>query len=398
MGNLRGKIQSLTLALVVLALTATGQTIDSMVANVSGAAIFSTIAGLQAFGTRSFSAGNNKEISTWLRSRFNAEGLTDVAFDPFIYSSTALSNVVATIQGIQHPDKEIVVGGHFDSVPAGPGADDDASGTAAVLEIARVIAASGYRPSATIRFVAFMAEEAGLVGSGHYAADAKSDGRDIIMMINFDMIAYTSSANSGNRVYVDQYVSGPGLATLASSAATTYTSLTPVITTQYSTSVDANSFAARGYPAVNFIEYVFNPYYHSASDLIGKLDSSYACDITRAGLATILLLDQQLAASVPPAATVPTGTALSQNYPNPFNPATRIQYTVGVASGKGQVASVKLLVYDLLGREVAVLVNEQKAPGSYEVSFDGSGLASGVYLYRLTAGAFVQSRTMLLLK
>jgi hypothetical protein len=59
---------------------------------------------------------------------------------------------------------------------------------------------------------------------------------------------------------------------------------------------------------------------------------------------------------------------------------------------------VKLVVFDLLGREVAVLVNERKAPGSYEATFDANGLASGVYVYRLTAGSFVQSRKMVLVK
>jgi hypothetical protein len=59
---------------------------------------------------------------------------------------------------------------------------------------------------------------------------------------------------------------------------------------------------------------------------------------------------------------------------------------------------VKLAVYDLLGREVSVLVNERKAPGSYTVQFNGSGLASGVYLYRLKAGSFVETKKLVLLK
>ena len=66
--------------------------------------------------------------------------------------------------------------------------------------------------------------------------------------------------------------------------------------------------------------------------------------------------------------------------------------------GLGPGVGVKIAVYDLLGREVAVLVNERKQPGSYEVSFDASALASGVYFYRLTAGSFSQARTMVLLK
>jgi GH35 family endo-1,4-beta-xylanase len=84
--------------------------------------------------------------------------------------------------------------------------------------------------------------------------------------------------------------------------------------------------------------------------------------------------------------------ALSQNYPNPFNPTTVIRYQIPVAS------DVKLAVYDVLGREVSVLVNEKKAPGSYEARFDGSGLSSGVYLYRLVAGSFALSRKLVLMK
>ena len=103
--------------------------------------------------------------------------------------------------------------------------------------------------------------------------------------------------------------------------------------------------------------------------------------------------------------------ALSQNYPNPFNPETTIKYTIAGIEGRGSgvgeagagdrgpgASKTMLVVYDVLGRQVAMLVDDVKAPGSYEVRFDGSGLASGVYVYRLTAGSFVQSRTMLLLK
>jgi hypothetical protein len=83
---------------------------------------------------------------------------------------------------------------------------------------------------------------------------------------------------------------------------------------------------------------------------------------------------------------------LRQNYPNPFNPATEIHYEVVGAD------AVKLAVYDLLGREVAILVNEKKPAGSYAVRFDGTGLASGVYFYRLASGSFTRTLPMLLLK
>jgi len=94
---------------------------------------------------------------------------------------------------------------------------------------------------------------------------------------------------------------------------------------------------------------------------------------------------------------LPSAFSLGQNYPNPFNPSTLVRYTV---PGNSELSAsnnvVRLSVYDLLGQEVAVLLNERKAPGSYEVRFDASGLASGVYLYRLSAGSFVQTRKMVL--
>jgi hypothetical protein len=95
----------------------------------------------------------------------------------------------------------------------------------------------------------------------------------------------------------------------------------------------------------------------------------------------------------------PTGYGLAQNYPNPFNPVTVIKYTISGAGGRGPGASrTSLIVYDMLGRQVATLVDEVRVPGTYEVRFDGNGLASGAYIYRLTAESFIQARTMILVK
>ncbi len=94
---------------------------------------------------------------------------------------------------------------------------------------------------------------------------------------------------------------------------------------------------------------------------------------------------------------LPMRTELQANYPNPFNPITTIGYTVGGTEHQTSgVSEVRLAVYDILGREVAVLVNEKKAPGRYEVRFDAAGLSSGVYFYCLTAGSNVQTRKMAL--
>jgi hypothetical protein len=94
------------------------------------------------------------------------------------------------------------------------------------------------------------------------------------------------------------------------------------------------------------------------------------------------------------ATALPTEFALAQNYPNPFNPATRIAYAIPV----GTHEVVSLSVFDVLGREVARLVNEVKEPGNYEVQWDAGNVASGVYYSRLHAGTFQATRKMLLLK
>jgi DNA recombination-dependent growth factor C len=86
---------------------------------------------------------------------------------------------------------------------------------------------------------------------------------------------------------------------------------------------------------------------------------------------------------------------LKQNYPNPFNPSTKIKFRISSASG-GEF--VKLKVYDVLGNEIATLVNESKTVGTYEILWNAENLPSGVYLYKLTAGNLVETKKMLLLK
>jgi 1,4-alpha-glucan branching enzyme len=93
---------------------------------------------------------------------------------------------------------------------------------------------------------------------------------------------------------------------------------------------------------------------------------------------------------------VPREFALSQNYPNPFNPVTTIRFSVPAGSGASQTTTLQ--VFDLLGRQVATLVNGVESPGEKTVRFDATGLPSGVYFYRLTSGAFTDMKKMVLLK
>jgi hypothetical protein len=105
---------------------------------------------------------------------------------------------------------------------------------------------------------------------------------------------------------------------------------------------------------------------------------------------------------------VPGTFALEQNYPNPFNPATEIRYTVaapnlpdrqaGEVRGLTSSTVISLRIYDLLGREVAVLVNEEKPPGLHAVTWEAKGMASGIYFYQLRAGGQVMTKKMILMR
>jgi serine protease len=107
---------------------------------------------------------------------------------------------------------------------------------------------------------------------------------------------------------------------------------------------------------------------------------------------TRLRIGNFLLVSVSSDASPPLTFSLAQNYPNPFNPTTNVEFQIAKRS------HVSLKVFDLLGRGVATLADEERSPGSYKVTWDASNLPSGIYFYRLEAGGFVETRKMVLLK
>ncbi len=112
---------------------------------------------------------------------------------------------------------------------------------------------------------------------------------------------------------------------------------------------------------------------------------------TNDGWVTYSIVDS-IVTNVESQQSVPTQFTLYQNYPNPFNPTTVISYQLPVSS------NVSIKVYDLLGREVAVLVDEYKSAGRYKVEFNAFSLASGVYYYQLKSGSFINSKKMILMR
>jgi hypothetical protein len=222
-------------------------------------------------------------------------GFADVVIDSFQYQGTWQKNVVATLPGIYEPQVYNIVGGHHDSYSSGnpmvfaPGADDNASGTAAVLEIARVIKANNYQPESTIKFVTFAAEEYGLWGSVDYAQKALNSGMNIKIMINHDMISHSYYPANQSEVDINRYTGFDYLRDLAFYCIENYSVLGPRNGSLNSAGSDSYSFWERGFPSVYFEETNFSPFYHSPADTIGNYNMEYCAEVIKSSCATLLL-------------------------------------------------------------------------------------------------------------
>ncbi|MCI0473273.1 MAG: YCF48-related protein [Ignavibacteria bacterium] len=134
-----------------------------------------------------------------------------------------------------------------------------------------------------------------------------------------------------------------------------------------------------------------------AAQLIAR-GTSNTNSVTKLKQLSDLLLTYLNTGIAPIGNEIPVRYSLSQNYPNPFNPVTKIRFAIEKTENRKQNTVVKIAVYDITGREVETLVNEALQPGIYEVTFNGSGLSSGVYFYKIVAGNYSETKRMVLLK
>jgi len=279
--------------------------IQSLVAWVSPDRLAADIQDLESFQTRYATTGNARAAAETIFRRFAEAGVA-VHTEEFVSGGVTVSNVIATIPGRVSPNQVVIVGAHYDSfartqyLTTAPGADDNASGTAGVMELARILAGQAF--DFTIRLVAFAAEETGLNGSRDYAVRARQRGEQVVGMLDLDMIAFVDrapedvdvTANPASTWLVDHYAS----------LAAAYTGL-PVrkIVDASSRSSDHAPFWDQGYSAVEIIEDVplANPYYHTTEDRFGTLNMGFATDVVRTTLAVAATLAQPVNTPAPPA-------------------------------------------------------------------------------------------------
>jgi len=312
----------------------TGISADSdvalIVSDVSTDNLRTLVSALESFQTRNTYTTGCSGAGQYIYDYFAGLGLDGLRFQPFSGPhGTTPRNVIADKTGATCPADIVIVCGHYDSTSPmsstlAPGADDNGSGTAAVLETARVLASHAF--DFTIRFVAFAAEEQGLFGSAYYAAQAADDNERIVGVINLDMIAYADALPEDVTLIVNSASSW--LADLMAAAAMSYVGLTSeTIVNASFTYSDHASFWDQGYLALLAIEDepIANPYYHTIQDTSPTLDFDFFTSVTKAAAAVAAELGQPERTG-PPA--TPSGlTTTVETYSSLFKTAKKVTLT-----------------------------------------------------------------------
>lgn len=307
-------------------------------------------------------------------------------------------NLIFTQEGRSLPGEKVVVCAHYDSRNwqdpyCAPGADDNASGCAGVLEVARVFADASFEKS--VEYILFDGEETGLLGSRYYVAQRDTD---IVFdaVLNLDMIGRDYGGGSvvdvaGRDEPLDSalaalFIEMSEFLQLDLDARYLYTS---------SPTSDHKAFwEIEGVPAILMIEneYYNNPNYHACTDVADNMDFDYVTDIVKtvagsaARLAGLIQTDP-----------LPSSVVLHQNFPNPLFNHTRIRFELPSR------LQVELTLFDLTGRVILVMIDDSLEGGRHEYAWDGRGstgeaVASGIYFLRLRAGSTDRTRKVVIVR
>jgi len=358
--------------------------LDSIKDLVSKDSLISYSERLQAFFRRPAGSDSNHASRDWLVSKFQEFGYDSVVLDTFFaYINEEFKpceNVLAYRVGTRVPNHHLIVGAHRDGVPNSPAADDNGSGVAAVLEIARIL--KDIPTNVTIIFALFDAEEIGLLGSWHYADEAAAEGDTILWMINMDMIAHLTNTGRAKLYY------GPIM---------TYTNFYDHLADSLcglqcnfsgsSSYSDHHPFIQNGFDATFVQEYNFSTVYHSPQDSTTYMSFKYLQKVTQASLLAAYAASQSYN---PFAISFGYPLGIPQYIP-PDIPMT-MEVVVTGKSGGIPVPGTGTFHYSLNGQPIISLPMTQIAENHYSLTFPPAPCYSWFEFYfsaeELTNGIF----------
>jgi len=281
------------------AISETRTDIQTLISYINADSVQSYIQHLEDYQTRYWLAPNHLAVATWIKDQYLRVGISNAYLQSYTWSNTTQYNPVATITGSVYPDVYIVISGHHDSITGGhmdtlrlrdpmyiaPGADDNASGTAATIEMARVMMATGFQPKCSIIFTAFSTEEIGHYGSQYFAQQALDNNLDIRMVVNLDMIANNNPGNTMLKIL--QYDGSLAQSQITADVTYQYTGMGSAWSFYNYMGTDSYSFWTQGFNTLTISEYNFSPWWHTDQDLTVNLDPVYCAQVIRAVTAVV---------------------------------------------------------------------------------------------------------------
>lgn len=268
--------------------------VNPLLGKVSSTNLKDTVTKLSSYYNRYYTTSTGAESANWLYTAFNNIAVnsrrTDVSVSLFKHSYVQ-SSVIATIRG--RSSEVVVVGAHEDSIAGiggnnnAPGADDDATGTASVLEAFRVLVESGYVPTRTIEFMAYAAEEVGLRGSQEIVRSYQSAGKVVAGVLQMEMSGYVGATPA--IVIIDDAYSTKSVSNFLRALIPVYTTIPAKIETCGYGCSDHASWTSAAYPAGCIAEAGpngnVNPSMHTARDTVEKLNFSVVAEFTKLTIA-----------------------------------------------------------------------------------------------------------------
>ncbi|MCP4567996.1 MAG: M28 family peptidase [FCB group bacterium] len=350
--------------------------LDSLIGLVSQDSVESHLLRLEAFYRRLTGTDSSYAARDWIEQKFLSFGYDSVVIDPFMGSQlwgrvpVQSYNVVCTKIGTRYPERQIVISGHFDAVPDCPGADDDGSGTAGMIEIARVLA--DIETELTFKFIAFDSEESWMWGSYHYADSVAAEGADIIYMMNLDMIGHITNDSMADLYY------GPEIAysVLWRELSDSLVGIRGDLSGQ--TASDHLPFIDNGYDVTFVQEKNFSTHYHQPSDSTTYINFEYMTRMIKASLATVYVIDNAL----PPIEItdlwdVGDGQSMLLEW-IPADPATFDHYVIHYNTVPPTVETAINVSADSSNYTVNGLTNSQEY-SFYIIAVDADGVTSIAY-------------------
>jgi len=297
--DLQGTIKNSRVPLVIPVYPSVPAIVNPLLALINSANIRNTIQQLSSYTTRYYTSPTGRESSNWLLQQYALYkgSRTDIQVNAFPHSWIQ-SSIVAKIMGTAPASEGVVIiGGHIDSTSSGtiaPGADDDASGSAGVLEIFRVMATSGYKPYRTVEFHGYSAEEVGLRGSLAIATDYNNRGVEVLGMMQLDMIGYIRPGTTATIGLVTDFTNAL-LNAFIRNLILDYTEYSSTNTACGYACSDHGSWNRLQYAASMPFEGIFsnsNPNIHTVRDTLSLLNMDHAREFAKLGCSFVVELSE----------------------------------------------------------------------------------------------------------